>query len=189
MSKISPLLHIGCPVIIGIDGRCASGKTSTAYTLASLYDAAIIHTDDFFLPLSLRTDDRYAEVGGNIHYERFLEEVVDNLRAKCKVTFSHRIFNCNKMDYDENPKVVEVKENSLVIIEGVYSLRPDFRDLYDLKVFMDIDPEEQMRRIKKRNGEDMYEIFAKKWIPLEEAYFNSLELTSSSNGFEKFLVY
>jgi len=172
VSKISPLLRKGVPVVIGIDGRCASGKTSTAYTLASLYtDAVIIHMDDFFLPLSLRTDERYAEVGGNIHYERFLEEVVDNLKAKRETTFSYQAFNCNKMDYDENPKVVEVKQNSLIIIEGVYSLRPEFRGLYDVMVFMDIDSDEQRHRIKKRNGEDAYEVFVKKWIPLEEHYF------------------
>ena len=36
---------------------------------------------------------------------------------------------------------------------------------------MDIEEEEQVRRIRKRNGEEQTKVFLNKWIPLEEKYF------------------
>ena len=38
--------------------------------------------DDFFLPPALRTPERRSEPGGNVHYERFLTEVLPNLRSE-----------------------------------------------------------------------------------------------------------
>ena len=81
------------------------------------------------------------------------------------------------MDYTGDIKI-NITPETLVIIEGAYCLRPELRDLYDYKIFMDITPDKQARRIKKRNGEDIYKIFAEKWIPLEERYINMLGVKS-----------
>ena len=59
--------------ILAIDGRAAAGKTTLANLLQEYFDGAVIHMDDFFLPLELRTKERYATPGGNVHYERFNE--------------------------------------------------------------------------------------------------------------------
>ncbi|MCX7657865.1 MAG: hypothetical protein N2Z57_04220 [Oscillospiraceae bacterium] len=60
----------------------------------------------------------------------------------------------------------------LNIIEGVYSLHPFFGDVFDIKVFLKLSPEEQSRRILERNGMEMHEKFMNVWIPLENEYFN-----------------
>ena len=57
-----------------------------------------------------------------------------------------------------------------LIVEGAYSLHPVFQDYADLKLFFDIAPDEQLRRIAKRNGEAAKKIFADRWIPLEEKH-------------------
>lgn len=44
---------------------------------------------------------------------------------------------------------------------------------YDRKVFLTIDPIEQIQRIEKRNGSEKAVEFQKKWIPLEELYFEN----------------
>lgn len=46
-----------------------------------------------------------------------------------------------------------------------------FDDLYDLKIFLDVDSDEQLDRIEKRNGKNQLSEFINKWIPLEEKYF------------------
>jgi hypothetical protein len=43
-------------------------------------------------------------------------------------------------------------------------------------VFSDVEAEEQIKRIIKRNGKDMAAIFRDKWIPLEEKYFETYEI-------------
>ena len=67
--------------IIAIDGRCAAGKTTLAARLAKELGGDVIHMDDFFLPPALRTQERRSEPGGNVHYERFLTEVIPKLAS------------------------------------------------------------------------------------------------------------
>ena len=68
--------------VIAIEGGSASGKTTLGALLETLYDCTVFHMDDFFLRPEQRTPERYAEVGGNIDRERFLEEVLIPLRQK-----------------------------------------------------------------------------------------------------------
>lgn len=69
--KVKPA---GCGVI-AMDGRAAAGKTTLAEELAVTLGGAVVHMDDFFLPGELRTPERLAAPGGNVHAERFVEEV------------------------------------------------------------------------------------------------------------------
>ena len=66
--------------VIAIDGRAASGKTTLAAALAAETGGTVVHMDDFFLPAELRTPQRLAAPGGNVHAERFAEEVLPFLR-------------------------------------------------------------------------------------------------------------
>ena len=153
--------------IIAIDGRAASGKTTLSRQLAAVLEAQVIHMDDFFLPVNLRTPDRLAEAGGNVHYERFKQEVLPNLRNSAG--FTYRKFDCSKMALGADRVIAPGKWR---IVEGAYSLHPEFGNYADLKLFFDIDPAEQMKRIRQRNGEKQAAIFAARWIPLEENYIN-----------------
>ncbi len=155
-----------CPFVIAIDGRAASGKSTLAEQLSKLLDADVVHMDDFFLPPVLRTLERLAEPGGNVHYERFCEEVLPYLKSPA--TFAYRIFDCGRMDYN-GERVI--RNTQICIVEGSYSHHPKFGKYADLFVFSDVDAEEQLRRIRVRNGEEKAQMFAKKWIPLEERYF------------------
>lgn len=167
--------------IIAIDGRAAAGKTTMAELLRVALGAEIIHMDDFFLPPKLRCEARFAEPGGNVHYERFQEEVLPNI-ANAE-DFTYRIFDCSRMDYNGER---QVGASAWRIVEGSYSHHPKFGDYADIKVFLDVEPDEQMRRIVTRNGEDMAKIFQSKWIPMEEAYFE--KYCSLPQKFEIFLT-
>ncbi len=64
------------PVLLAIDGRCGSGKTTLARALQEKSGAAVVHMDDFFLRPAQRTPERFAEPGGNVDRERVLEDVL-----------------------------------------------------------------------------------------------------------------
>lgn len=164
------------PFILAIDGRSASGKTTLALHLAELLPASVIHMDDFFLPPELRTEERYARPGGNVHQERFVREVLPFLRKKD--AFSYRRFDCRTMAYGED---IAVGCTPFRIIEGAYSLHPDFGRYADLTVFVSVSPEAQMERIIKRNGDTMAQRFREKWIPLEEAYFSAFSVVQTAD--------
>ncbi len=145
-------------VNVTIDGRCGSGKTTFSKLLEDVFDCTVIHMDDFFLPVELRTPTRLAEAGGNVHYERFNEEVAKYLNQRN--TFSYKIFDCRIMNYN---KTVFVNPTKLVVIEGSYSHSPKITNYNTIKVFMDIDTNFQKQRILKRNGETCYINFKEKW--------------------------
>ena len=153
--------------VIAIDGRSASGKTTISVVLAEMVGGEVVHMDDFFLPPSLRTQERLSEAGGNVHRERFIEEVLSSLLRRAP--FRYRLFDCSVMDYSGWREV----RSYPVIVEGAYSMHPAFGKYYDLSVFMDISPEEQIWRITMRNGEEKAEAFRTRWIPLEEAYIKA----------------
>ena len=62
--------------VIALDGRAASGKSTLSEDVRKVMDVDIVHMDDFFLPKELRTPERFLEPGGNVHYERFISEVI-----------------------------------------------------------------------------------------------------------------
>ncbi|MFT3984776.1 MAG: hypothetical protein QM697_12790 [Lachnospiraceae bacterium] len=158
-------------LVVGIDGNSAAGKTTLAQYLSELYECEIIHMDDFFLPLPLRTEERLRQPGGNVHYERFIEEVVKGVQSGRE--FSYHLFSCKEMDYIGESMVSGRK---MLVIEGAYSMRPEFGELYDFKIFMKLSYEKQLERIRKRNGEKQCEIFCKKWIPMENSYFEAFQV-------------
>ncbi len=173
LKEIEKLISQKPDAIIGIDGYCASGKTTLAVHLAQKFDAQIIHMDDFFLPLDMRTKERLSQTGGNVHYERFNDEVVSGLGKG--VEFAYRAFCCKTGDYGENRVVLPRK---LVIIEGSYAFHPHINMKYDLKIFLKSDYETRLERILKRNGAAALEVFKSKWIPLENRYFEEFDIES-----------
>lgn len=164
------------PTVIAIDGRSAAGKTTLAVLLAEQYAAAVIHMDDFFLPPELRTPERMSEPGGNLHRERFVQEVLQPLRAG--KPFDYRRFDCKKMAYGETVTVPPVP---LYIVEGAYSCQPAFGAYMDLRVFCDITPKRQKERILLRNGAEGWQRFSERWIPMEERYFAAFPIREQAD--------
>ena len=161
--------------IIAIDGRCASGKSTLTEDVKRVMDINVVRMDDFFLPLSLRTPERFALPGGNVHYERFIDEVIKGFENGGD--FSYRVFSCSKMDYDGERRI----DSSLpTIVEGSYALHPSFPSYWEKAFFLDVDKEEQLKRLEKRCPEKL-EDFKNKWIPLEEAYFSSFSFPSKAD--------
>ena len=165
--------------VIAIDGKAGSGKTTIANELSTMLDASIIHMDDFFLLPELRTKERLEEAGGNVHYERFIEEVVKPLKKNSlKDGFSYRIFDCSKLDYNG---LNYVKPSKFYIVEGSYSCHSKFLDYADLRVFIDVDERTQMQRIINRNGEEKAKQFKERWIPMEEKYFTAMQIKQKAD--------
>ncbi len=152
-------------VVLAVDGMAAAGKTTAAALLSGRFGAPVVHMDDFFLPAALRTAERLAEPGGNVHYERFREEALAPLlRGEA---FSYRLFRCDIMDYDGAAPIAAAP---VVIVEGAYAMHPRFGDYADVTAFFAVSPAEQKRRILARSGEAKWPAFRDRWIPMENAY-------------------
>ncbi len=174
-NAIQLLLSKKEPAIVAIDGNCTSGKTTLANQLADIYDCNVFHMDDFFLRPEQRTSERFAEIGGNVDYERFREEVL--LPLKSGKPFSYRPFDCSTFQLTDPVAVMPKKLN---IIEGTYSLHPYFGDIYDLKIRLSISPDVQRQRILER-PELLHKRFFEEWIPMEDRYFDGFRISDNAD--------
>ncbi len=170
-SAIERCLREKGTVNVAIDGNCGAGKTRLSRVLSDLWDCNVFHTDDFFLPLSMRTPERLSEVGGNMERERFREEICE--QVKTGKPFSYRPFNCSDMTLGDP---VQVTPKQVNIFEGAYCMHPELRDYYDVTVFLGLNPAAQEARILERNGSFMLRKFLDEWIPKENAYFEQMKV-------------
>lgn len=165
---ISSLLsaHPSRPVLIALDGRCGSGKTTLAAQLAERFpDSAVFHTDDFYLPPADRVDGWEHIPCANMDLARLSREVLAPARAGDAVCY--RAYSCREGAYLPAKSIVS---KPLFLAEGSYSHHPLLAENYDLRVFVTCSKEEQARRLQAREGK-RYPNFVQRWIPLEEGYF------------------
>ncbi len=171
------LAHEGRAVVV-LDGQCGAGKTTLAQTLAKRYQTAPIHMDDFFLPQDMRTPDRLQQPGGNLHRERFAQEVLEGLAQGGDVHY--RRYDCQTGQYLPRTHA----RTPLCIIEGSYSHHPAFGEAYRalgaLRVFVMTDEAEQRRRLALRDPAKL-ERFQSLWIPLEKTYFEAYDIQGAAD--------
>ena len=97
------------PLIVAIDGRCGSGKTTLGEYLKQVFDCNLFRMDDFFLRMEQRTPQRLKETGGNVDYERFEETVLRPIFQK--QTVFYQPFSCRKWNLLEGYPVPYKKLN------------------------------------------------------------------------------
>lgn len=169
--ELEQLRKQGERAVVAIDGRCASGKSTLAAQIEAYLHLPVVHMDHFFLRPGQRTRDRLAKPGGNIDHERVLKEVLEPLAAG-KIP-SYRPYSCQTGELGEP---ITLRQSPVVVVEGSYSCHPALWDYYRRRVFLTIDPEEQLRRIENRDGQIQLANFQRKWIPMEERYFSAFQI-------------
>jgi uridine kinase len=172
-TRVTALLSRQERVLIAIDGNSCAGKTTLAAELGALCGANVFHMDDYFLQPHMRTPERLSQPGGNVDAERFLAEVL--LPASRGETAHVQKYDCHE---DALLAPVAVLPNRVAVLEGAYSMHPLLTSHYDLRVFCRIDPALQVSRILARNGAEALKVFQSRWIPLENKYFDELQIVS-----------
>ena len=162
--------------LVVFDGPCGCGKTTLAGVLGELCHTTPIPMDDFFLPPDMRTPERLGEPGGNVHRERFLSEVLESLPGEIR----WQRFDCGT----GSMLARSLPRTEYMIIEGSYSHHPFFRrrleELNALRVFVQVDAGEQLRRIAGRDPE-LVGMFQSRWIPLEKTYFEAYDIRGGAD--------
>ena len=163
-------------MVLALDGRCGSGKTTMAAALAEQFpDSIVLHTDDFYLPPADRVPGWEQTPCANMDLARLRDEVLAPARAGKPVLY--RAYSCREGAY---LPVQQLAAQPLVILEGSYSHHPLLAPYEDFRVFMTCSDAEQTRRLQAREG-DRYPDFAARWVPLEEAYFTQHNIEDAAD--------
>ena len=121
--KIDSALKKGA-VNLAVEGGSASGKTTLSQMLQEVYGATVFHMDDFFLRPWQRTEERFSQPGGNVDWERFLEEVLVPLKNREPINYKR--FNCSTLTLEP---AISLLPSKLNIIEGAYSMHPKLAEI------------------------------------------------------------
>lgn len=140
--------------IIGIAGGTGSGKTTVVKKIAQAlppHCAAIVPLDSYYNDTTDLTEEERRAINFD-HPDAFdwklLTEQIQALRQGKSIeqpTYSYLISN-------RLPETVHVEPCEVIIIEGIMALwKKQMRDLMDLKIFVDADPDERLIRVIQRD--------------------------------------
>lgn len=148
-------------IIICVEGKCASGKT----TITKMLDATVISADDFYPTNS----------NAPLDFEK-LTNVLEQIKSGEKtINYTKKICKTNTL---EN-KTVEIKD--VVIIEGVYSYTEILRKYYDYLVYFNVDEDTQLQRLQKRESKESLQTFINKWMVRENSYYETYDFILHSD--------
>ena len=168
--------HPTKPLVLALDGRCGSGKTTLANALARQFPASVVlHTDDFYLPPAQCAHGWEQTPCANMDLARLRDEALRPAYAGQPVQY--RAYSCREGAYQP---AQELPTQPLVILEGSYSHHPLLTGYETLRVFVTCSKDEQVRRLQEREGE-RYANFAARWIPLEEGYFAKYQIAENAD--------
>ena len=141
-------------LIIGIAGGTGSGKTTVVRRIVDTLPPDMVavipqdsyYNDQSYLPLEVRKQPHFD------HPDAFewplLAQQIDELRhgrAIEQPTYSY--LTCTRL-----PETVHVEPRDVIIVEGIMTLYDrKLRDLMDLKIFVDAEPDERLLRVIERD--------------------------------------
>ena len=161
--------------LIGIAGGSGCGKSTLSYGLRDKYPDLIevVHFDDY---QKEEVDVPFFEGMRNwdhpdaINFEQLCQDLLqlkDNQTVKVMTKSS--ILNPT---YEEKGRIQHILEpKKIIIVEGYMTLQNNkIRDLFDLKIFLDIPIDESMKRRDKITYNDESEYNNKILIPMHKKY-------------------
>lgn len=170
----------GSPLVVGLDGRSGTGKSTLAARLADeLGDVAVIDGDGFYAGgTAARWDRRTAEEKADQVIDRHRQRaVLEGLRDWGVATWHPFDWDADDWDRDPPPFTddpVTVEAAAVVVLEGAYSCRPELHDLLDVKVLLTLDDDVRRARLIEREGEDDEADWDARWAEAEAHYFGTV---------------
>lgn len=156
------------PALVGIDGQGGSGKSTFARAVAGgLGHAVVIEGDDFYrdLPDDERAAlDAVAGVEQYFDWQRLRREVLEPVRR------GDAILRYQRYDWGRAAMGdwVEQPMPDVVVVEGVYTLRPQLLDLIDVAVWVETSEETRLRRQAERGENE--DVWIRRWVAAEDHY-------------------
>ncbi|MFK4948054.1 uridine kinase [Lactococcus garvieae] len=145
------------PLIIGVTGGSASGKTSVSQAILSMFkdeNIAMIEHDSYYKDQSQLTFEERTKT----NYDHPLAFDTDYLIAQLKELQNGRAVDIPTYDYSNHTrseKTYRQEPVDVLIVEGILVLENEkLRNLMDIKVFVDTDDDVRILRRIRRDIEE-----------------------------------
>jgi len=144
-------------LIIGIAGGTGSGKTTVVRKIIDRLPAGEVvvlpqdsyYRDSSFLPLEKRLEINF-DHPDSIEFELMIKHLQDLKEGKPIEQPIYSYLTCTRA-----AETVTIYPREVIIVEGILVLcNPELRELMDLKVFVDTDPDDRLIRVINRDIEE-----------------------------------
>jgi uridine kinase len=145
--------RINSPIVIGIAGGSGSGKTTVAQEVLSRVGAEKI---------SFLSHDSYYKDFGNLSFSQRSEinfDHPDSLETSLLINHINQLKSINPIElpiYDfkthsRTAKTILIEPQPVILVDGILIFaEPDLRDMFDVKIFVDTDPDIRfIRRLQR----------------------------------------
>lgn len=157
-------------VSIAVDGMGGSGKSSLAAALADLHGAVVVHGDDFYRPMDAQERAELDPEQGYHRYfdwQRLRDEVLVPIAAGRSAGYRRYDWSSGTLRLEDLQNVLPV---GMIVVEGVYTARPELAAYYDLLVYVDTPPRESLERLRARGHDHGPIDWESRWRLAEEHY-------------------
>jgi len=186
------------PFIVAIDGLGGAGKSTVANKLAeelqSICTVELIHIDNHIVESNKRYNTGHSE-----WYEYYyLQWDVELLKNNMLLPLHNNNLQLRLPFYNQsadtvNDRKIQLETNSILMIEGVFLLRHEWRNLYDYRLFLDIPRTVREERVLLRDAyigdfQARLNKYQRRYWPAEEYYLekeNPLAVANKICDFSK----
>lgn len=183
------------PMRVAIDGPPAAGKTTLADELAVVLraqgrDVIRASIESFLLPRSQRYR-RGVYSGEGCYYDSFDYDVLqrvllDPLGPSGDRRFQRAVYD-KDADAAQASPVTTASADAVLLFEGVFLLRPELIDLWDLRIFVSVAFEETLDRARTRDlalygsPREVERRFLDRYRPSQQLYFDTARPTEHAD--------
>jgi uridine kinase len=170
----------GTRTLVAIDGPDAAGKTTLADSLLGLLSRPVLRAsiDAFHRPRAARLARGPLSPEGCYRDTFDLDALVDELLepfAAGATTVATGVFD-HARDLPARTEATHVPGNAVLVVDGVFLLRPELRGRWDLAVHLHVPPETTIERALGRDAELMGGAeqvlvrYRERYLPAQELY-------------------
>ena len=177
VSEIHRLLRHKNPVLVALGGRSGTGKSTLAQAIASRVQGRIVLGDDFY---SGGNDDAWQgmsaaeKVEKGMDWQRMRTQVLEPLLAKKPASWHPLDFQPGIGWVGWKHETVILQPAPVILVDGVYSARPELADLVDVAVLVWANDEERRKRLDLREGQGFMQRWHALWDAAEDYYFTQI---------------
>ena len=166
----------GRATLVAIDGLTCAGKSTLASQVAgALQDATVVGIDGFYRPMAA---GERAMLGPRESYdlyfdwERLLRDVLIPLSRHSRARYRRHDWVANGL-----AEWHQIEPRTVIIVEGVYSTRPELRPYFNVTVYVDAPRDVRLARLLDRRYADTS--WVDHWMAVEDWYVEHVHPTKA----------
>jgi uridine kinase len=160
------------PLKVGVDGRCASGKSVLADELAPVlrrrgFDVLRPSADGFHHPRKHRYRQGEYSAGGYyedaFNYRAVVNYLLQPLSQHSFPVLCRHVAHDVRTDMPISAPPVSVEAHSVLLFDGIFLFRPELNAYWNLRILVEIDAATSVSRAVERDTTDPPDVVSRKY--------------------------